>query len=112
METLIRDASPMHRRQLTIIWKPWKPALSRIVNESCIITFTLFEGNCGLTAVLKMTRQIPACKTIQEIIIKVFENNADMIMSQFVQTVFEKKVQVSFHFSCSCIMYSRTTIIK
>ena len=38
---------------------------------------------------------IPACKIIQDIIIKVFENNAEMIMSQFVQTVFEKKVQVS-----------------
>ena len=37
---------------------------------------------------------IPACKTIQDIVIKVFENNAEMIMSQFVQTVFEKKVQV------------------
>ncbi|XP_065066238.1 exocyst complex component 5-like [Rhopilema esculentum] len=36
---------------------------------------------------------IPACKTLQDIIIKVFENNAEMIMSQFIQTVFDKKVQ-------------------
>ena len=37
---------------------------------------------------------IPACEGIQKIIITVFENNAEMIMSQFVQSVFEKKVQV------------------
>eukprot|EP00794_Sanderia_malayensis_P019823 gene19822-21763_t len=36
---------------------------------------------------------VPACEQIQQIIIKVFENNAEMIMTQFVQTVFEKKVQ-------------------
>ena len=43
---------------------------------------------------------IPACKTIQDIIMKVFENNAEMIMSQFVQTVFEKKVQVCIELCC------------
>ena len=53
----------------------------------------MFQGNFPREDVFENI--IPACKTIQDIIIKVFENNAEMIMSQFVQTVFEKKVQVS-----------------
>ena len=43
---------------------------------------------------------IPACEGIQKIIITVFENNAEMIMSQFVQSVFEKKVQVCLLLVC------------
>jgi len=58
-----------------------------------------YEGLIDMTLAGNFPREdvfeniIPACKTIQDIIIKVFENNAEMIMSQFVQTVFEKKVQ-------------------